>query len=472
MNNYKLFNVLSSVSLFAICTLVIVSCSSDPKVNNMAIVEQNLKEGRLVPESAVQDEDVLNLYSHEYNVANNQTLAIDITLDKSQVLNAGGDGLVQIALIARPAVIKKSIIQFLIYDDSFVDNSSNLLTKIIYDSNSFISSLPTGSHFSVDSSFDRRELFKEISETKKHKNPELIDFIKYYTKQEYLELKSQIVLIVGDVGKMLKTEKQDVIDMVRILNVKGVRVSVLSYGKSPDISFYNKIAQVGNGTYRITNKNLNIRKWMKTEMQKLHSIDYTNLNVTITAKNNVSITSILSPTNQRIVDDKITFTIDKFSEGRNFIMFAKVRYPKLKGIPKTKILNIKLNYFDNNENKYKFINADKFIEYVFNKNDVSSNINVRIERSSLILKTKKVIIDVVPMIKARRHYKAIALLTAQQYNLNKYLRLHDDKELARDSLVLSKYSDKLYQFDEKFIQFWQINQDLNWDNARFDYQYE
>ncbi|MFV1985540.1 MAG: hypothetical protein ACC657_18470, partial [Thiohalomonadales bacterium] len=230
---------------------------------------------------------------------------------------------------------------------------------------------------------------------------------------------------------------------------------------------------VGNGTYRIHKNNFNYDKWITSEIESLHAKYLTNLNITISSKNNMEITSILSPSNYQLDDNtNINFKIDKFSEDKKHIMFAKVKYPKLTGIPKTKILNVKVNYFDNSDNKYKKVTANKNIQYVFDKNLISGKIDTRIKRSSLILKTKTVIADVEPMIKARRYYNAIALLTTQQNKLNRYLSKNVDNELSRDAKILGKYATKLYEFDENWIQFWQINKDLNWDNARYLTQYE
>ncbi len=473
----NIINKLNVISILLLSMYILVSCSTIPRPSVMDIVEQNLNESRLVPRAAVQQLDILNLYSHEYAKNKNIPIDIDITLDKTKVLNTGGNGFVQIALLAQPAIIKKSEIQFLIYDGSLTDKNKKLVSNIVEHSKKYVSSLANGSQFSVDSSFKRDDLFVDITQNHKHHNPTLIDFVKLYSKQHYPEMANQIVFILGDIGKMLKTEKQDVIDMTRILSAKGVRTSVLSYGESPDFSFYSKIAEVGNGFYRINKEKFNYTKWLKNEITNLHAFDYSNLKVSIKAKNNLFITSILSPNtslgnNNNYDSDNISFKFDKFSEGSQFIMLAKVSYPKLKGKPSKKIITVSIDYFDNKDRKYKRLSVDKYINYVFEKNELQSNINTRIKRSKLILKTKSVINDIEPMIKGRRYYKAIALLTTQQQDLKKYLVVHSDNELSRDVSVLEKYSKKLYNFDDEFIQFWQINNDLNWDNARFDYRYQ
>ncbi len=477
MNNFNIINKLSIAPVMLMSVYFLVSCSTMPQPNAMDIVAQNLNEGRLVPRAAVQQVDVLNLYSHEYTKNKNVPIDIDITLDKTKVLNTGGNGFVQIAILAQPAVIKKSDIQFLIYDGSLTDNNKEMLLNIVERSKHYVAGLANGSQFSVDSSFKRDGIFAGITQNHQHDNPELIDYIKYYSQQQYPEIASQIVFILGDIGKMLKTEKQDVIDMTRILTAKGVRTSVLSYGESPDFSFYSKIAEVGNGFYRINKDKLNYTTWLKNEVTSLHAFDFSNLKVSIKAKNKLFITSILSPnsslTNNQYYDsDNINFKIDQFSEGSQFIMLAKVSYPKLNGKPSKKILNVSVDYFDNKDKKFKRLSVNKYINYVFDKNELQSTVNSRINRSNLILKTKSIINDIIPMIKGRRYYNAIALLTAQQQDLKKYLSSHQDSELTRDVNVLEKYSKKLYDFDDKLVQFWQINKDLNWDNARYISRYQ
>ena len=130
--------------------------------------------------------------------------------------------------------------------------------------------------------------------------------------------------------------------------------------------------------------------------------------------------------------------------------------------------------------KYSLLNANLYhnfiiiqkIAYVLDKNDMLVKSNRRIQRSKLILQSSEVISDVAKLIRDRRNYKAIALLTEHNQKLMSYIDQHKDESLERDAKVLDKYAKQLYKFDEQWIQFLQIKQDLDWDNARFATVYQ
>ena len=70
-------------------------------------------------------------------------------------------------------------------------------------------------------------------------------------------------------------------------------------------------------------------------------------------------------------------------------------------------------------------------------------------------------------IRDRRTYQAIASLTRQSRSLRQTGTALKDSELLRDAAILSKYADRLYDFDGELFQTVKIWNDLSWDTERF-----
>ena len=110
---------------------------------------------------------------------------------------------------------------------------------------------------------------------------------------------------------------------------------------------------------------------------------------------------------------------------------------------------------------------DSSINYVSDINMTINQDNDKVMRSMMILDTQKIIEDIVPIIQNKRYYRAIALLTEQSIKLSKFGQDHHDKELLRDAVILTKYSDKLYDYDEKILQSIKTWHDFTWDSDRY-----
>jgi hypothetical protein len=100
-----------------------------------------------------------------------------------------------------------------------------------------------------------------------------------------------------------------------------------------------------------------------------------------------------------------------------------------------------------------------------------NNDNEKVARSLLIMDTQSVIQDIVPVIRDQRYYQAVAMLTKQKLKLQKFAQQHDDEELLRDSKILNKYADKLFNYDQDMFQTVKIWHDLSWYTDRYAENY-
>jgi hypothetical protein len=107
------------------------------------------------------------------------------------------------------------------------------------------------------------------------------------------------------------------------------------------------------------------------------------------------------------------------------------------------------------------------IQYVDDPNLALPHSNAAIERSLLILETQRTLQSVAGDVRDTRNFQAIALLTRQSRALKQTGTDLKDAELLRDSAILAKYADRLYDFDGEYFQTVKIWKDLSWDTSRF-----
>jgi hypothetical protein len=112
------------------------------------------------------------------------------------------------------------------------------------------------------------------------------------------------------------------------------------------------------------------------------------------------------------------------------------------------------------------------VNYVDDKNKTLTQSNWKVERSRLILDTAEVFGEVAPLIRAKRYYQAISLLTQQELKLRHMGSEENDKELLRDARILKAYSDHLYNYNDESFQTIKNWYDLSWDAGRFSESFE
>ena len=106
------------------------------------------------------------------------------------------------------------------------------------------------------------------------------------------------------------------------------------------------------------------------------------------------------------------------------------------------------------------------------RNQTLNQDNDKVMRSLLILDTQAVLQDIVPVIREKRYYHAVSMLTDQSIKLTQFAQSHSDHELFRDADVLNQYADHLYGYDEKILQSLNIWHDLSWDTGRYEESYQ
>jgi hypothetical protein len=105
------------------------------------------------------------------------------------------------------------------------------------------------------------------------------------------------------------------------------------------------------------------------------------------------------------------------------------------------------------------------------RNKTLGHTNPQVQRSLLILQTQKTLQDIVPVIRDKRYYQAVALLTQQTQQLIGYANQYPDAELKRDASILNQYADRLYDLDDELFQTITIWRDLSLARGNFTEYY-
>ena len=136
---------------FVIAGLTLGGCSTTDL--EIARVDKNLDEGRLLPTDALDTTDVLNQYSHDYPPPNVKNMAIYIDVDRKKLFTQGGEVYMQLALATRPATPAPVHMHVLVYDEHVASSEHlNFQNEIIESLYKADQAFHTGSTFSLDTS--------------------------------------------------------------------------------------------------------------------------------------------------------------------------------------------------------------------------------------------------------------------------------------------------------------------------------
>jgi len=467
MKNYLYINVLGTIgySVLLVSLLLLVGCSATQV--DMARVNQNLQENRLVPEAAVQNPDVLNQYHHAYPVPK-QDLAIQVDFDRPNLVVQGGELFAQIALTTRASPVRPVNLHLLAYDESYKSVSKQLQQVLAQ-----IRRGPGRPHrISFDAAFAMQTKAPQKSLFAHSDNESLLDFMLQTVMHGYGKQNHHFVLLLGDYGSLAHKEKQNIVDSVNILAAKGYQLSVISYAEKPDFVFLEKLAQNGKGRLALIDEFFDSKRWYAKEITRVNARHYRNIEVKLTSGSKSTLLSMLSPTNVEFSQHGFQLTIPEMQSGEQKVMLIKFRLAAMRQLSSARVVTVTLNYFDKRSGKYHQVRRTKSMNYVMDKNRALPVNKGYVARSKLILNTHRTIADVSHLINKRRNIQAIAELTRQARAISIFNQREHDDELARDAVILKKYANRLAKFDSSWFQSVVIWRDLNRDNARFAGKYD
>jgi len=445
---------------------LLVGCSATPM-----IVEKNLEEGRLVPEEAVATADFLNEYHHPLSPPRRAPAGLDIALERKSVLAAGGKVLVQIGITTAAPAIRPVSIHALVFAPSRPAKGE---LEQIGRALGAIRGQARGNPLTVDLVQPVEGLAVEEERfLPKPGDNNLKTFLASFARQSFDEGEHHLILIVGsykgftDLQGLNSRDRQDLVDLGRIIGAKSVTLSVLSVGDKPDFAFLQKLGEAGHGGFAVATESLDYDAWIREDLRNRSAETLTEIELAASAGNGARIARVLAPRRLAYAPGRTTYSLAALKQGDQRVLLAELEISPRGQEPVIEALTVELKYFSPDARRYYKTRETVAIQYVDDANLALPRSNATIERSLLILKTQATLQSVAREVRDRRNYQAIALLTEQSRALKRTGLGMKDTELLRDATILTKYADRLYDLDDETFQTFKIWNDLSWDSGRF-----
>ena len=439
--------------------------------SSLAVVEKNLEEGRLVPEEAVATADFLNEYHHPLAPPRRAPAGLDVALERKNVPATGGRVLVQIGISTASPTPKPVNIHALVFAPA--EPGPGELEQI-RKALSAVRAQAGGKSLTVDPIQPVTGLaIEEPRLLPESKDRNLKAFLAAFARRPFDEGEHHFILLVGtykgfvDLPGLDRRERQDLVDLGRILDAKSVTLSVLSVGDKPDFAFLKKLSDTGRGTFNVATGSLDYDAWIKEDLRNRCAETLTEVELVATAGNSARLVRMLAPRKLPYTAQRASYVLPELKQGDQRVLLAELEIPARSQEPTAEVLTAELKYYVPSARRYHKARETVAVQYVDDPNLALPRSNAGIERSLLILETQRTLQSVAGEIRNRRTYQAIALLTRQSRSLRQTGTASKDSELLRDATILSKYADSLYDFDGKMFQTVKIWNDLSWDTERF-----
>jgi len=444
------------------------------------VVEKSLEEGDLVPEQALATVDFLNEYDHHLPAPRHQLVDIDIAFERPTVLATGDTMHVQVGVSTRAPVLQATQFHVLVYNPGTLKAASEeKLQQLVSAIQSMANQLPKTSSLTIDMVNKIPGLENNAKRLIMHKdNPSLVQFLRSYVRAPLSPGKHHFVLLLAEEIqnnepiKLTHAQKQDLVDIANIFSVKSSRLSVLSVGDSPQVAFLQALCQKGEGRFTILTERFDTASWFNDELYFANAIKLRDIKLSIHAQHGATIKKVKSPLDYYTSNNVIDKTIPEMIQGRSYIVLSELQMPPVLSPADNEIISVSVEYFDPEKKLYHTVRKTAEVRYVMDRNQTLNQDNDKVMRSLLILDTQAVLQDIVPVIKQKRYYHAVSLLTQQSIKLSEYAQTHTDQELLRDAEILNRYADHLYNYDEKLFQTINIWHDLSWDTRRYAENYQ
>ena len=467
MKNINIYSEIQIGVLMIVLLGYLGACSTTTDV-----VEKSLEEGDLVPEQALATVDFLNEYNHHLPVPHNQLVDVDIAFERPNALATGDSIHVQVGVATRVPVLQATQLHVLVYNpDTLKSDSQAKLQQLASAIQSMAVELPKGSAMTIDMVNKIPGLAGNTSSLVSHKdNPNLTHFLRSYARLPHSAGNHHYVLLIAEYNehnKLTRQQKQNLVDIADILSVKSSRLSVLSIGESPQVAFLQALCNKGEGRFTLQTERFDASSWFKDELRYANAIKLKDIKVSIHGQHGATIKKVKSPLDHYLSNNVIDKTIVELVQGRSYVVLSELEIPPALSPANNEIIAVTVEYFDPDKKHYHTLRKTAQVRYVMDRNQTLNKDNARVKRSLLILNTQRVLQDIVPVIKQKRYYHAVSMLTQQSNKLNEYGQTHTDQELLRDAEILNQYSEYLYNYDEKIFQSLNIWHDLSWDTRRY-----
>jgi hypothetical protein len=464
MKNFKINKWIKTHLMFIFLLGYLGACGT-----TMDVVEKSLEEGDLVPEQALASVDFLNEYNHHLPAPRNQLVDIDIAFERPNVLATGDTMHVQVGVSTRPPALNATQFHVLIYNpDTLGAAGKAKLQKFASAIRSLAPQLPKGSAMTIDMVNKIPGLADNTNSLVSHKNdPNLVHFLRSYARAPLSAGKHHYVLVLAEQGELARAQKQDLVDIANIFHVKSTMLSVVSIGDSPQVAFLQALSNKGQGRFSVVTKRFDTASWFEDELCYANAIKLRDIKLSIQGQHGVTIKKVKSQLAYSLSNNVIDKTIPELIQGRSYVVLSELDIPPVLSPADNQIIRVTVEYFDAEEKRYHTLRKEGKVRYVMDRNQTLNQDNDKVLRSLLILDTQSVLQNVVPVIKEKRYYHAVSMLTAHSIKLNKYTQAHSDQELLRDAEILNQYADHLYNYDEKIFQSLHIWHDLSWDTRRY-----
>lgn len=469
MKNSLLRQIPSKILLLAV-TLCLAACAGTP----MQMAEKNIEEGRLIPTALVEMPDFLNQYPHFLPVSRQAPIGLHVSADRKFLPVGGASTVVQVGIISPQPHIGPSQLHFLVYDSARTDERVlQRIDALISTVTKAQSEWPAGSSVTVDWSHSGGKRIAPYPALREHANgPGLEEFLKSYVFQAVGIGRHRFVLAIGEHDKLSPGGKQNIIDIANVFSARGLSLSVLSFDEKPDYAFLKTLAERGNGQLALVTEEFSYQNWLRQELDTLHAKTYSDLKLSIRARNGALIQNVISPRNITSFDKSIEHRVAEFHSGQQHLFLAEVNTPAIKSPERLNFLTVELEYKDNEKNVFRHVTKQFSLPYTMDRNLARTGQDIHIERSLGILETQKVLVDVENVVRQKRYFEGIALLTAQSRRLEEIDNKFKKPSLQQDIRTLNKYSKLLLDFGDRWIQTPKIWYDLSWDRMRFQAAYK
>lgn len=465
------------VSALVLLTAVILS-SCATTMQDMQVISKQLEEGKLVPVEMVERHDVLNQYDHNLPAPKNKLLQINIEMEKDNLMASGDSLYVQVGLVSTMPKLKVRNYHILVSNRLTTPvEQQSLMKETVKQFHKHLNILPKNSKLTVD--WMKPAAMPDLTTAGLLKNEptsNLETFIRRFVRIPSLGNKDHFILLLGDHGNLSYDEKQNIIDLANIFRIRGASLSVLSVAKKSEIAFLNKMTTKSDGLLNLHTKDFDYIQWMQQESNYINANKIKDIRLSINSMNGASISQVLSPGSiyldkNNTGETKIKHNIKQLVQGENYVILAKLETPVIKKYFNRKIIDVELEYYDVEKNRYVKDKRSTNVNFVYDRNKTINKENRFVKRSKLILDTQDIISDIVPVIRDKRYYQAAGLLTEHYIKLEKFADKYKDKELRRDANIVHDYAAKLFDYNEESFETLKIWYDLSWDTDRFSEHY-
>jgi hypothetical protein len=436
------------------------------------VAEKNLEEGRLVPEAAIATLDFLNEYRHLLSPPRHAAAGVDIAVEQKNVLAQGGKLLAQVGISTAPPALKPVNVHALVFAPANPGHGELAqLTRALNAIRGGARELPGGT-LTVDLARVVTGLsVAEPALLSAGGTGSLKDFLMAFARQAFDGGEHHLILLAGSHQGLAERERQDLIDLSRILAAKSVSLSVLSVGDKPDFGFLKKLSETASATFNVATESLDFEAWIRQDLRARSAEMLTDVELAVTAKNGARLVRVLAPRTLHHTAHSATFALAELRQGEQRVLLAELEIPARNQQPTNEILEVGLKYYVPAAKRYHNARETFTIRYVDDPDLALPRASEAVKRSLLILETQETLQSVAREIRNRRNYQAIALLTRQSRALKQTGEKLKDRELLRDATILAKYADRLYDFDGEWFKSVKIWHDLSWDTERFRNMY-